>query len=289
MNFEIITDSGSNLTDTIINDYAINIMSLTFRINEKEFISYSKDAKTNNKKYYEMMRQGEVIQTSQLNYEVCRQAFESILKEGKDILYIGFSSALSGTFNVSELVAKELQPVYPNRKIYTVDSLSASMGQGLIVFNAAELKKQGKSIEEIKQWIIDNRLRLCHYFTVDDLKYLKRGGRLSASKAMIGSLLNIKPVLHVNNEGKLVPISKAKGRRKSLEALLNEMTLKCIQPEEQLIFIAHGDCLDDANLLETMIREKFKVKNIIINEIDPVIGAHSGPGTIALFFFGNER
>ena len=162
MNFEIITDSGSNLTDTIINDYAINIMSLTFRINEKEFISYSKDAKTNNKKYYEMMRQGEVIQTSQLNYEVCRQAFESILKEGKDILYIGFSSALSGTFNVSELVAKELQPVYPNRKIYTVDSLSASMGQGLIVFNAAELKKQGKSIEEIKQWIIDNRLRLCH-------------------------------------------------------------------------------------------------------------------------------
>jgi len=289
MSYEIVTDSSANLTDEMINKYGINIISLIFRVGEKEFYSYSKEETTDNKKFYKMMRNGETITTASIDLRLCRKIFEEILKQGKDVLYIGFSSALSGSYNAGALVARELQEEYPERKIVAVDSLAASMGQGLLVYYAAEQKLQGKSLDEVKDWLLENRLNLCHWFTVDDLVYLKRGGRISSTTAFVGTALGIKPIMHVDNEGRLVPVGKVRGRRKSLEALAKEMEETCINPTEQIIFISHGDCLEDAQYLEKIVRDKLNIKDVIINYVDPVIGAHSGPGTIALFFLGTKR
>lgn len=289
MNYKIVTDSSANLTDELIIKHDIEVISLIFRVGDKEQYSFIKGKETNIKQYYEMMRKGDTITTAQLSMAPCRELFESILKQGEDVLYIGVSSALSGSFNVADMVARELQEEYPQRKILSVDSLCASMGQGLLVYHAALLKNEGKSIEEVRDWLMDNRLHLCHWFTVDDLAYLKKGGRISATTALLGSIMNIKPILHVDDEGKLVPTGKVRGRRQSLEELVNQMTLTCINPEEQMIFISHGDCIDDASYVEKLVREKMHVKDVVINYVDPVIGAHSGPGTIALFFIGSKR
>jgi DegV family protein with EDD domain len=289
MSFKIVTDSSANLTDELIIQNDIEVISLIFRVGDKEQYSFIKGEETNIKQYYEMMRNGETITTAQLSMTPCREIFESILKHGEDVLYIGFSSALSGSFNVADMVARELQEEYPQRKIFSVDSLCASMGQGLLVYHAALLKNEGKSIEEVRDWLINNRLNLCHWFTVADLAYLKKGGRISATTALLGTIMNIKPILHVDDEGKLVPTGKVRGRRQSLDELVNQMKLTCINPEEQMIFISHGDCMDDALYVEKLVREKMNVKDVIINYVDPVIGAHSGPGTIALFFIGSKR
>jgi len=196
---------------------------------------------------------------------------------------------LSGTYNVAAMVAEDLREKYPERKIYTIDSLAASMGQGLLVYHAAEQRLAGKSIEEIRDWLLENRLRLCHWFTVDDLLYLKRGGRISAAAAAIGTILSVKPVMHVDDEGKLVPVSKVRGRKKSLVALVDEMEKTCTNPTEQMVFISHGDSMEDARYVENLVRERLNVKDVRINYVDPVIGAHSGPGTVALFFLGTRR
>ncbi|WP_208754724.1 DegV family protein [Schnuerera ultunensis] len=205
------------------------------------------------------------------------------------MLYISFSSALSGTYNAALMVAKNLEKEYPERKIYVVDSLAASMGQGLLVYYCAEQKRSGKSIEEVKDWLIENRLQLCHWFTVDDLFHLKRGGRISGTIALVGTVLGVKPVLHVDNEGRLVPVRKVRTRKKSLISLVDEMEKTCINPTEQIVFISHGDSIDDALYVEKLVRDRLNVKDIKINYVDPVIGAHSGPGTIALFFIGKTR
>lgn len=289
MKFELITDSASNLTDDMINNLDINVITLMFIIDGKEYPSYVKGKQTDNAKYYEMMRQGVDIKTTQMNLDSCYKAFEKILKEGKDVLYISFSSALSGTYNVSKIVAKELQEKYPNNKIYSINSVSASMGQGLLVYYAAQMRKEGKSIDEVKDWVEKNKYNICHYFTVDNLKYLKRGGRLSSASAIIGTVLSIKPILKIDNEGKIVPYKKVKGRIKTISALVEEMKEKCINPKDQLIFISHGDCIEDVYKLKEQILNNFDVKDIVINYIDPVIGSHTGPGTIALFFVGKER
>jgi len=289
MSYEIVTDSSANLTDEMINKYGINIISLIFRVGEKEFYSYTKGVTTDNKKFYEMMRNGETISTASIDLQLCRKVFEETLKKGKDVLYIGFSSALSGSYNAGALIARELQEEYPQRKIIAVDSLSASMGQGLLVYYAAEQMIHGKSIDEVKDWILSNRLNICHWFTVDDLVYLKRGGRISSTTAFVGTTLGIKPIMHVDNEGRLIPVGKVRGRRKSLEALAKQMEDTCINPRSQLVFISHGDCIEDAHTLEKLVRDKLNVKDVIINYVDPVIGAHSGPGTIALFFIGTKR
>lgn len=289
MKYEIITDSAANLPDNIINEFDINVISLTFIINGKEFLSYIKGKKTDNSKYYELMRRGEMIKTSQINESLCYKTLEDILKKGKDLIYISFSSALSGTYEISLKVINELSVKYPDRKIYTIDSLSASMGQGLMVYYAAKFRAAGKSIDYVKDWLIDNRLNFCHWFTVSDLHFLRKGGRISSTSAILGTIIGIKPVLHVDNNGKLIPVHKVRGRKKSLITLVNEMEKTIINPTEQIIFISHGDCLDDARLLEKLIKEKFKVKDIVINYVDPVIGSHSGPDTLALFFMGSKR
>ena len=182
-----------------------------------------------------------------------------------------------------------LSEEYPDRKIVTFDSLCASMGEGLLVYHAAKMKEEGKSLDEILSWLSDNKLNLCHWFTVDDLFFLKRGGRISATTAILGSALNIKPVLHVDDNGKLVSVSKARGRKQSLNALVSKMEETAIEPQKQIVFISHGDCIEDAEFVADRIREKFGDIEIVINYIDPVIGAHSGPGTLALFFIGTQR
>lgn len=289
MGYEIVTDSSADLTDELIQEYGIHIVSLSFRVGGEEFPCYVQGQKTDYKQFYDRMRKGEMVDTSLIDMSTCRDIFEGILRRGNDVLYIGFSSALSGSYNAGAMVAESLRGAYPERRIATIDSLSASMGEGLLVYYAAEQRRDGKSMDEVSDWLIENRLHLCHWFTVDDLFHLKRGGRISAATALVGTMLGVKPVLHVDNEGKLVAVGKVRGRRKSLETLVDEMEKTCTNPTEQLVFISHGDCVEDAQYVERIVRERLNVKDVQINYVDPVIGAHSGPGTIALFFLGSQR
>ena len=215
--------------------------------------------------------------------------FEEVLKHGRDVLYIAFSSGLSGSCNSAKVAAQELQAKYPDNRVEVVDSLCASLGQGLYVYHAVQEKKKGKSIDQVIQWLEENKLNLCHWFTVDDLNHLKRGGRVSPATAFFGTMLNIKPVLHVDDEGHLIPMGKVRGRKASLDALVDHMAQTAINPKEQVIFISHGDSEADAKYVADQVRAKFKSKEIYINPIGPVIGAHSGPGTMALFFLGSKR
>ncbi len=289
MGYEIVTDSSADLTDELIEEYGIHIVSLRFRIGGEEFPCYVQGQKTDYKQFYDRMRKGEMVDTSLIDMSTCRNIFEDILKRGNDVLYIGFSSALSGSYNAGAMVADSLRDAYPERKIDTIDSLSASMGEGLLVYHAAQQRRAGKTIDQVYTWLMENRLHLCHWFTVDDLFHLKRGGRISAATALVGTMLGVKPVLHVDDEGKLVSVGKVRGRRKSLEALVDEMEKTCTNPTEQVVFISHGDCVEDAQYVERIVRERLNVKDVQINYVDPVIGAHSGPGTIALFFLGSQR
>jgi DegV family protein with EDD domain len=287
--YEIVTDSAANLTDGIIEQYGINIVSLSYRIGNEDFNSYENGKTTDVKPFYNRMRQGEVASTAQVTRQGMREAFEKVLKKGADLLYIGFSSALSGSFNSGAMVARELREEYPGRKIIAVDSLAASMGEGLLVYHAALLKEREKTIEEVRDWLNANILKLCHWFTVDDLKYLKRGGRISPATALVGTLMGIKPILHVDDEGRLVSVGKVRGRRHSIEELFNQMKNSCENPKNQVIFIGHSDCAEDAQYLENLVRNGLHVRDVVINYIDAVIGAHSGPGTLALFFLGSQR
>jgi DegV family protein with EDD domain len=289
MGYEIVTDSSADLTDELLQEYGIHIVSLSFRVGGEEFPCYVQGQKTDYKQFYDRMRKGEMVDTSLIDMSTCRDIFEGILRRGNDVLYIGFSSALSGSYNAGAMVAESLRGAYPERRIATIDSLSASMGEGLLVYYAAEQRRDGKSMDEVSDWLIENRLHLCHWFTVDDLFHLKRGGRISAATALVGTMLGVKPVLHVDDEGKLVAVGKVRGRRKSLETLVDEMEKTCTNPTEQLVFISHGDCVEDAQHVERLVRERLKVKDVQINYVDPVIGAHSGPGTVALFFLGVQR
>lgn len=289
MSFTIVTDSSSNLTDQQIQEYGVSILSLSFFVSGKEYQSYVKGQHNDLKKFYDMMRQKEPITTSLIRLSECRDLFEEILKQGQDLLFIGFSSALSGTYQAAETVAGELREEYPDRKIYTVDTLGASLGEGLLVYHAVQHQKAGESIEEVYQWILDNRLHLAHWFTVDDLFFLKRGGRVSATTALVGTLLGIKPVMHMDDEGRLIPVGKVRGRRTSLDALFDHMKETAVHPEQQTVFISHGDCIEDAEYLASRIRKELHVKEILIHYVDPVIGAHSGPGTVALFFLASHR
>jgi len=288
MNTIIITDSCSDLPLWYVEQRNIPIINFTFNFKEKEYkddlgqsISYSD--------FYNAVRKGEMPTTSQINSQVFMDFFEKYIKQDISIIYLCFSSALSGTYNNALLARQMLLEKYPNADINIIDTKSASMGQGLLVHYALDLLNQGASKQEIIDWVEANKLKLAHWFTVEDLGHLKRGGRLSGAAAFVGTVLNVKPVLHVDNEGRLVPVVKAKGRKKSLKTLFEKMEATIVEPENQTIFISHGDSIDDAYYLAAMIKEKFTVKDIVINHIGPVIGSHSGPGTIALFFMARER
>lgn len=289
MSFTIITDSGANLTSKQIKDFGVKIVSLTYNVGDKEYLSYVPGEETDYKAFYDMLRNKEHIKTSLVSYDRVEAALKTEFESGNDVLYIAFSSALSGSYLVAKNCIDDLAEVYPDRKAVIVDSLCASMGQGLLVKYAVDKQKEGLSLEDVANWLEDNKLNLVHLFTVDDLFFLKRGGRLSGTVAVVGTILNIKPLLHVSDEGKLISYGKTRGRRVSIDELVTRMGKIGTDLKNQDIFISHGDCIDDAEYMAKSIKEKYAVKSVTINYVDQVIGSHSGPGTLALFFMGKER
>lgn len=287
--YVIITDSTSDLPIDIINTLGIYVLPMPFTLGDVNYMHHPDDRELEINEFYERLRLGEKSTTTLINSQSYIEYFEPIVKAEKHILYISFSSALSGSYVSSLLAAKELMEKYSKSKIICLDSKAASLGEGLLVYSAAMKKEEGFELEELGEWIINNRSQLCHWFTVDDLNYLKRGGRVTAMSAAVGTALNVKPILHVDDEGYLKLIDKVRGRKKSLKSLVDHMIETCVNPEEQTIFIGHGDNLNDAELLVGLIKDKINVKNVIINNIGPIIGTHSGPDTIALFFFGSKR
>lgn len=285
----LATDSCADLTPELVLSLDVEIIPLTVELDGKSYAHYPDGRELNIQSFYDELRNKKIAKTSLINTGTFLTFFESFLKAGHDVLYIAFSSALSGTFQSSVIAAKELMELYPERKIITLDSKSASMGQGLLVYLAGKKRSLGQSIEAVSEFIEHEKLSVCHLFTVDDLGTLKRGGRLSDTQAFLGTLLRVKPILHVSNEGKLVPIKKARGRAFSLEQMVDMIQDRIINPELQTIMISHGDCLDEAKAVGTAIQKRYHVKDIIYNTIGPVIGAHSGPGTIAIFFLGSYR
>ena len=290
MDFEIVTDSSSNLVEEMIDEFGLHILPLTFMVDGKEYQSYLKGRHTDLKQFYTMMREGKVITTSLPNLADSEALMRGLLEQGRDILYLGFSSGLSGTFEATELLIRDLASEFPERKLYAVDTLAASGGEGLLVWHAVQRARAGATIGEVRDWVEENKLHLAHWFTVADLMFLFRGGRVSKTAAWAGTMLNIKPVMHVDDDGHLIPLEKVRGRKKSLNALVDHMEKSAVQPiDNQMVFITHGDCLEEAEYVADQVKERFGVKEVVINYVDPVIGAHSGPGTMALFFLADKR
>ena len=288
-NYIIVTESTTDLPQYIVDDLGISIIPMTFSFGDESYLNYPDFREMNIQTFYKRIKKGERSTTALVNAKTFEEWFEPILESGNDILYIGFSSGLSGTFNSSLIAAEELKQKYPDSKIICLDTLAASMGEGLLVYYAAKLKQEGQSIDQVSQWVLDNRLFLCQWFTVDDLNHLKRGGRVSTLTATLGSALNVKPILHTDNEGRLAAVRNVRGRKKSINALMEHMEELCTAPEGQTIFISHADCLEETEYLARMIREKLPVKEVILNFMGPVIGSHTGQGAISLFFLGKER
>lgn len=286
-NYVIFTDSSCDLSQEMLESRGVYFASLSFRFNDSD-----KEYSNNEmpiKEFYDKMRNGGIAKTSAANSETFVMEFEKLLKEGNDILYIGFSSGLSTTYNSARLAAEQLKSEYPDRKIITVDTLAASAGIALLLDMVIEKKNSGATIEEAAKYAEDMKLKICHWFTVDDLVYLKRGGRVSATAALVGNMLGIKPVLHVDNEGHLINVLKVRGRRVSVTTLADKYGELCDDEGNKIVYISHADCLDEAEALSKIIKEKFGAETKLITNVGTVIGAHSGPGTIALFFVGKER
>lgn len=286
--YVITTDNNSDLPESYCKEHQVGCVYLSYTL---EGVTYTHDNFLPEDEFYKKMTEGSMPTTAQVNPDDAREMMEPYLKEGKDILHIAFSSGLSGSYNSCRLTAEELEEEYPQRKIIVIDSLCASLGQGLLIHQAILMKEAGKSMEEVARWVTDHRKNLIHLFTVDDLNHLFRGGRVSRTTAIVGGMLNIKPVLHVDDEGKLVAIGKVRGRKKSLVELADLMDKKLGSYKESCntVFISHGDCLEDAQFLAKRIKEKYAIDTLLINYVGATIGAHSGPGTIALFFLGDER
>ena len=287
--FVIVTDSSADLPADLVQELGVEVLPLSFTIQGKTYHNYPDDREMDLKVFYQQLRAGEMATTAAVNVAEYTAMLEPLLQAGRDILVLAFSSGLSATYQSSRVAVEELAEKYPERKIFTVDTLCASMGQGLLVWHAVQQQRQGKSIEQVRDWAEQNKLHLCHWFTVDDLHFLKRGGRISSATAVLGSMLQIKPVLHVDNEGHLINMGKARGRIASLTAIVDHMEQTVIRPEEQVVFISHGDCLEDAQRVAEDVRHRLGVKQVVVNNIGPVIGAHAGPGTVALFFLGTQR
>lgn len=287
--YKIITDSTSDLSQELVSQMNVHIIPMIYTIDGKDYHNTVDEKELSAHDFYDLMRNGKSTSTVQINGEIFKNEVRQYLDAGLDILYLVFSSGLSGTYNSVKIASDDLKEEYPDRKIIIVDTLAASMGEGLLVYYADELYKQGKTIEETAKWVEDNRLHLSHWFTVDDLYFLKRGGRVSATAAVVGTLLSIKPILHVDNEGHLIMMEKARGRKQSLKALVNHMEKTAINPEKQTIFISHGDCPEDCEYIKQLVKERFGIEKIYTNNIGPVIGSHSGPNTMALYFLAEKR
>lgn len=286
MDFQIITDSCCDFPTPMYGQLGLTFVPLTV-----EFRGNTSDDRNDDtlKDMYQGLRAGEVAKTSAVNPSRWSQAMEKALAAGKDVLVLAFSSGLSTTYQSAVIAAQELTEEYPDRKIQVIDTLCASMGQGLLVWYACKKRDEGLSLDEVAQWVLDNRLHLCHWFTVDDLMYLKRGGRISAATALVGTMLQIKPLLHVDDEGHLINMTKTRGRKAAIDAMVKKAQELGAGYDNSTMFISHGDCLSDAEYLSRQLKEKCGVKDVVISYVGAVIGSHSGPGTLALFFLGSHR
>lgn len=288
-NFVILTDSCCDLPASLAEKMQIDVLPLTVYVDDDSYRNYLDGREIGFHDFYVRLIDAKNVKTSAVNQTEFVEAMEPHLAAGKDVLALIFSSGLSGTFNASAIAVNELREKYPERKIYTVDTLSASMGQGLFVYQCWKQQQAGKTIDEVHAYAEALVPNIAQWFTVNDLFFLKRGGRVSAATAIVGSALSIKPVMHVDDEGHLTKVSTARGRKASIRALVDKMTEIGTDLSNQPVFISHGDCEDEANYMASMIRERFNPQEIVISYVGPVIGAHSGPGTLALFYPANQR
>ncbi len=288
-NYTIITDSSCDLPDSLVKELELEVLPLAFIMDGKTYRNYPDNREMAPKDFYNKQREGSMATTNAVNVGEAADAMEAVLKRGEDVLVLAFSSGLSTTCNSFQIAAGDLAEQYPDRKIFVVDTLCASLGQGMFVYQAARLRQAGKSIEEVRDWAEQNRLNQCHWFTVNDLFFLKKGGRVSAATAVVGTMLQIKPVMHVDNEGHLIKVDTARGRKASLNALVDKVGELADNPAAQTMFISNSDCQEDAQYVADQIKARYGTEEIIINSIGPVIGAHTGPGCVALFFTGKHR
>ena len=285
-NYQIITDSCCDFSTQQYAD--LNLVMIPLSVEFRG--SVTKDRNDDSlKELYDGMRAGEAAKTAAVNPESWKEVIEPVLAAGKDALVMAFSSGLSTTYQSAVIAAEELKETYPERKILVVDTLCASMGQGLLVWYACRKRDEGMSLEDVYAWVEANKLHLCHWFTVDDLMHLKRGGRVSAATALVGTMLQIKPVLHVDDEGHLINVAKARGRKASIEALAKKVGELGAGFDNSTMFISHGDCREDAEYLAGILKEKYGAREVVISYVGAVIGSHAGPGTLALFFLGDHR
>lgn len=286
--YVITTDNTADLPYSYYKEHQVEYMYLTYQL---DGITYNKENELDFKEFYSRMRAGSMPTTSQVNSEEAKDVLRPLLEAGNDVLHLAFSSGLSGSYNSVRLAAEELKEEYPDRKILVVDSLCASLGEGLFVYKAVQMKEAGASVDEVAAWLEEHKQNFCHVFTVDDLFHLYRGGRVSKAAAIVGTMINLKPLLHVDEEGHLIPLSKVRGRKKSLATLVSMMEerIGSWKDKNDIIFISHGDCEEDAQYVAKLVREKFGYESFLINTIGATIGTHSGPGTVALFFMGEYR
>lgn len=285
----IVTDATCDLSVEILKDLDIVVIPMEFIIEDKIYSHYPDERQMALDDFYGHLRTGMMSSTTQINYNSYKTIFTDILKQGKEVLYISFSSGMSGTYNASRLVISDLKEEFPDREIISVDSLCASIGEGLLVYLAALKKQEGFSIDKLKHWIEEKRFEICHWFAVDDLEHLKRGGRINAVQASVGSILDIKPILSVDREGKLVTAAKMRGRKKSYHYLIQKLKEDCEKTECETIFLGHANCLEEAKYLQQLILEEKLAEKVIICNIGPIIGSHTGAGMIAVTFVGRSR
>lgn len=286
-NYVILTDSGCDIKAQTLAEWGVDYKALTYRFNGED--ASAADGELPISEFYARMRVGGVAKTAAINTEEFSLIFSEHLESGCDIFYLGFSSGLSNTYNAARIAAEQCKEKFPDRKIVTFDSLCASAGQGLLLHLLCEKKAQGASIEQLEEYAREIVLHVCHFFTVDDLVYLKRGGRVSPTVAFVGGLLGIKPVLHVDDAGHLISLAKVRGRRAAIAALADKYTELALNREGGTVFISHGDCEKDAQSLAQILKERHGVDVKLITDVGAVIGSHSGPGTLALFFIGSHR
>lgn len=287
--YVIVTDSSCDLDQEMAEKLDVQVLPLKFTIQGNTCRDTPDHRDMSPKEFYRLIREGEMGTTSAVNMQEYLDMLTPILQEGKDVLVLAFSSGLSSTCQAAKMAGEELREKFPERKVCVVDTLCASLGQGLLVWYAARKRLAGESLEAVRDWCEENKFHMCHWFTVDDLMHLKRGGRVSAATAIAGTMLQIKPVLHMDDEGRLINVSKARGRKASLDALADKVGELGIHPEEQTMFICHSDCLEDAHHVADRVREKFGTKEFYFNDIGPVIGSHTGCGCVSIFFLGKHR
>ena len=312
--YVIMTDSCCDLTDQMARDLELEVLPLTMHMDGQDYPNDLAGTAISNQEFYKRIRAGKLATTSAVNVGQFQDAMRRVLESGRDIVCVCFSSALSTTYQSAVIAAEDLRAEFPEAEIHVVDSLSASLGQGLLLYLAVEQKRKGLTAAELAKWVEDNRLtvcvqekrkgktidqvhvfaeetkaKVCHWFTVDDLNFLKRGGRVSATTALLGTMLSIKPIMHTSDEGKLVPVSKARGRKAAIAALLDKIEALGIHPEKQTMFICHADCEEDAKAVAQTIQDRFGTPTVHINYIGPVIGSHTGPNTMGIFFVGTQR